>query len=78
MPLPPLNASTRAPRSRSTEEHVKQIVRALRTEGATDPDTLFRIVGGPYWKSGQFEKALAVAQSDGRVHRSAEGSLQAL
>lgn len=77
MSLPPPNSSVSERRSRRTEEHSQQLVRALRAEGAQDQHVLYQLVGAPYWRSGQFDKALRAAVTDGRIHRTDNGRLSA-
>ena len=54
-----------------------QIVRALEAQGPLTPDALREVVGGTWWEEGRFDRALAMAASDGLVHRTSEGTFAA-
>jgi hypothetical protein len=54
-----------------------QIVRALEHHGPTPPDDLRTAVGGQWWEEGRFDRALALAASDGLVHLTDEGTVVA-
>jgi hypothetical protein len=54
-----------------------QIVRALEAHGPTPAEGLRDIVGGRWWEEHRFERALAMAASDGLVHRTDDGSFAA-
>jgi len=54
-----------------------QIVRALEIEGPQAPDRLAEIVGARFWEQDRFERALAIAASDGLVVKTAEGTVSA-
>ncbi|MGI9155597.1 MAG: hypothetical protein ACR2FG_03025 [Marmoricola sp.] len=77
MPMPPPRPSTERRRDRHVAHEVKQLARALRTEGDQTAEDLARLVGAAYWEDGRFDKALAVAVTDGFVVRTAEGTLAA-
>jgi hypothetical protein len=77
MPMPPPKASTEGPRDRQVFHEMGQIVRALETNGPQSVDDLRRIVGADYWEHSRFDRALAVAASDGLVHRTDEGTFSA-
>lgn len=67
MPMPPPKATgVRRPGARG-REHVRQILRALRSEGDLTRDELARLVGAPYWKPGRFERAVQAATAEGLV-----------
>ncbi|MDQ3716451.1 MAG: hypothetical protein M3381_10640 [Actinomycetota bacterium] len=55
-----------------------QVVRALQAHGPQSPEDLAVRVGAPYWETARFERALAFAQADGLVVRTAEGLLSAV
>jgi hypothetical protein len=69
MPMPPPKASTAKRAGARRREQVRQIVRALRTEGELSRDDLHRLVGAPYWKPGHFDRALQAAIAEGYVSR---------
>ena len=77
MPMPPPNPSTEGRRDRHVFHEMGQIVRALETNGSQQPDELSRLVGADYWEKGRFDRALALAVSDGLVVKTADGSLAA-
>lgn len=77
MPMPPPKASTEGPRDRQVFHEMGQIVRALEARGPLPPEELRMLVGADYWEAGRFERALALAASDGLVHLTAEGSVSA-
>jgi hypothetical protein len=54
-----------------------QIVRALEANGPCPPEELAQVVGATYWEPGRFDRALALATSDGLVHLTAEGKVSA-
>jgi hypothetical protein len=54
-----------------------QIVRALEATGPQTPEQLAQTVGAAYWESGRFDRALALAVSDGLVFRTADGTVSA-
>ena len=51
-------------------------MRALHARGPLDVETLKTTVGGDYWDAHRFDRALALAVSDGLVVRNADGKLQ--
>jgi hypothetical protein len=67
MPMPPPKASTESPRDRQVFHEMGQIVRALEAQGPQRMDDLALLVGAPYWESGRFERALALAVADGLI-----------
>lgn len=76
-PMPPPKASTEGPRDRQVLHEMGQIVRALEAEGPTAPEDLRTLVGGRWWEEGRFDRALALAASDGLVHLTDDGSVVA-
>jgi hypothetical protein len=76
--MPPPKASTEGPRDRQVFHEMGQIVRALESRGPQTPDDLRTVVGGDWWEAGRFDRALALAVSDGLVHRTREGTLAAV
>ena len=77
MPMPPPKASTEGPRDRQVFHEMGQIVRALEANGPQPPDELARILGAAYWESGRFDRALALAASDGLVFVTGDGTVSA-
>ena len=77
MPMPPPKASTEGPRDRQVFHEMGQIVRALETNGPQQPGELARLVGADYWEQPRFDRALALAVSDGLVVRNADGAVSA-
>jgi len=77
MPMPPPKASTEGPRDRQVFHEMGQIVRALEAKGPTDPETLSSLVGADYWEAGRFDRALALAASDGLVFQTGDGKVSA-
>ena len=75
MPMPPPKASTEGRRDRQVFHEMGQIVRALEEEGPQTPERLAEIVGARFWEKSRFDRALALAASDGLVVRTAEGTL---
>lgn len=78
MPMPPPKPSTEGPRDRQVTNETHQIVRALAAHGPQTPEDLAVRVGAPYWETGRYERALALAQSDGLIIRSTDGRLSAV
>ncbi len=78
MPMPPPKASTEGPRDRQVFHEMGQIVRALEDRGPQQRDELQALLGATYWEHGRFDRALALAASDGLVVRDADGRLQAV
>jgi hypothetical protein len=76
-PMPPPKASTEGRRDRQVFHEMGQIVRALEAHGPTAPEDLREMVGGRWWEEGRFDRALALAASDGLVHRTPEGTFVA-
>ena len=76
-PMPPPKASTEGRRDRQVFHEMGQIVRALEAHGPTAPDDLRERVGGHFWEEGRFDRALALAASDGLVHLTPEGTVVA-
>lgn len=76
MPMPPPKSSTESPRDRQVNHEITQIVRALHARGPLDVETLKTTVGGDYWDAHRFDRALALAVSDGLVVRNTDGKLQ--
>jgi hypothetical protein len=77
MPMPPPKATTESPRDRQVFHEMGQLVRALEHQGPQTPDDLASLVGSPYWESGRFDRALALAVADGLLVRGPDGRLQA-
>jgi hypothetical protein len=77
-PMPPPKASTEGPRDRHVHYEIGQIVRALQQEGPKAPDELARTLGSDYWEPGRFDRALALAVSDGMLTRQGDGRLAAV
>ncbi len=76
-PMPPPKPSTEGPRDRQVFHEMGQLVRALEAHGPLAPDALREVVGGTWWEEGRFDRALAMAASDGLVHRTSEGTFAA-
>jgi uncharacterized protein YcaQ len=76
-PMPPPKASTEGPRDRQVLHEMGQIVRALEARGPLAPDDLREIVGGTWWEEHRFDRALALAASDGLLHVTDDGSVVA-
>lgn len=75
MPMPPPKPTTEGRRDRQVFHEMGQIVRALEEEGPQTPERLAEIVGARFWEKNRFDKALAIAASDGLVVRTAEGTV---
>jgi hypothetical protein len=75
MPMPPPKASTEGPRDRQVMHEMGQLVRALQANGPSSPEGLAAHVGAAYWEQGRFDRALALAISDGMLSRDSEGLL---
>jgi hypothetical protein len=75
MPMPPPKASTEGPRDRHVHHEISQVVRALKSQGPQRAEDLATMVGADYSESGRFEKALALAVSDGLLTRQGDGRL---
>jgi len=73
MPMPPPRASTEGKRDRQVFHEMGQIVRALEVNGPQPPERLAELVGGAYWETGRFERALAFVVLDGLAYETAEG-----
>lgn len=76
--MPPPKPSTEGPRDRRVSQETRQLVRALQAHGPQSPEDLAIRVGAPYWETGRYERALAFAQADGLVVRTANGALSAV
>jgi hypothetical protein len=76
-PMPPPKPSTEGPRDRQVFHEMGQIVRALEANGPCTPEELREIVGGRWWEADRFDRALALAASDGLVHTTDEGTVAA-
>jgi hypothetical protein len=76
--MPPPKASTEGPRDRQVFHEMGQIVRALEATGPQPEEELRRIVGADYWEGRRFDRALALATSDGLVLRTGDGRLSAV
>ena len=77
MPMPPPKPTTESRRDRQVFHEMGQIVRALESEGPQTPDGLALILGARFWEPDRFDRALALAVSDGLVVRGADGTLAA-
>jgi len=76
-PMPPPKPSTEGRRDRQVFHEMGQIVRALEAHGPTPPEELREVVGGRWWEENRFERALALAASDGLVHTTDDGRVAA-
>jgi uncharacterized protein YcaQ len=76
-PMPPPKPTSEGRRDRQVFHEIGQIVRALEAQGPTQPDELREVVGGRWWEEGRFDRALALAASDGLVHLTDDGSVVA-
>ena len=76
-PMPPPKPTTEGPRDRQVLHEMGQIVRALEAEGPLSPEDLRETVGGRWWEEGRFDRALALAVSDGLVSVTDAGSMAA-
>ena len=74
-PMPPPKASTEGPRDRHVHHEIGQLLRALSAQGPQTKDDLARMVGSDYWEAGRFDRALALAVSDGMVTQQGDGRL---
>jgi hypothetical protein len=77
MPMPPPKATTARRTGSRGREQVRQILRALRSEGDLTRDDLHRLVGAPYWKPGHFDRALQTAVAEGLVTTADDGRMSA-
>ena len=77
-PMPPPKASTEGPRDRHVHHEIGQLVRALQGQGPQPPDQLGALVGAEYWEPGRFDRALALAVSDGLISRQGDGRIAAV
>lgn len=77
MPMPPPKPTTEGPRDRQVFHEMGQIVRALEANGPCTTEDLAAHVGAPYWEGGRFDRALALAVSDGLAYRTADGTVSA-
>jgi hypothetical protein len=78
MPMPPPRPSTEAARDAVLAREITQILRALRSEGAQNAETLALLVGARFWDSGHFERALARAVNDGIVVQTSDARFTAV
>ncbi len=76
-PMPPPKPSTEGPRDRQVFHEMGQLVRALEARGPLTPEGLREVVGGNWWEEGRFDRALAMAASDGLLHVTDDGSVVA-
>lgn len=74
MPMPPPKPSTER-HDRRTAHEMQQLLRALRANGPLAPERLGELVGAPYWDPGRFDRAVALAVSEGRIIRTSDGHL---
>lgn len=77
MPMPPPKPSTEGKRDRQVFHEMGQIVRALEASGPLPPEQLEGLVGASFWEAHRFDRALALAVSDGLVYRTSDGALAA-
>jgi len=77
-PMPPPKATTEGPRDRHVTYEIGQLVRALQANGPQQAQDLALLVGADYWEAHRFDRALALAVSDGLVVRQGEGRLAAV
>ena len=78
MPMPPPKSSTESRRDRQVFHEMGQIVRALEANGPLSAARLRDVVGAHYWEAHRFDRALALAMSDGLVLRRSDGDLAAI
>jgi hypothetical protein len=78
MPMPPPKASTESPRDRQVFHEMGQIVRALEARGPQRVEELAELVGAPYWEAGRFDRAMALAASDGLIVEGRDNRWQAV
>ena len=52
-------------------------VRALEARGPMTVEDLGVVLGADFWEAGRFQRALALAASDGLVHTTADGKVSA-
>jgi len=71
MPMPPPKPSTDQGGGRRVQREVSQLVRGLVDKGPLDLDGLREAVGGSYWDTGRFDRALTVALDSGQVVKDA-------
>ena len=76
MPMPPPKSTTESNRDRQVLHEMGQIVRALEDVGSCGPEDLADLVGARYWEAGRFDRAVALAVSDGLIVTGPEGVLQ--
>ena len=76
MPMPPPKATSESPRDRQVSHEITQLVRALNAHGAQDVESLRGLVGAEFWDADRFDRAVALAVSDGLVVHDADGRLQ--
>jgi hypothetical protein len=72
-PMPPPKPSTEGPRDRQVNHEIGQLIRALKDQGPQQPQDLASLVGSDYWEPHRFDRALALAVSDGLVTRQGDG-----
>ena len=76
--MPPPKASTEGPRDRQVHHEIGQLVRALQARDPNAPTSSAPLVGAEYWESGRFDRALALAVSDGLISRQGDGRVAAV
>jgi hypothetical protein len=76
MPMPPPKASIEGRRDRQTFHEMGQVVRALEANGPSSADDLATLVGAAYWEPDRFDRAVAMAVTDGLISRTADGMLR--
>jgi hypothetical protein len=57
---------------------IGQILRAVQAQGPQAPDDIRSLVGADYWEHQRFDRALALAVSDGLLTRQGDGRLAAV
>ena len=72
MPMPPPKPSTDQGANKRVQREVAQLTRALADRGPLDRDDLMAAIGGAYWETGRFDRALTVAADSGRVVKDSE------
>lgn len=82
MPVPSPRPTDEPQLNQRRRREFEQLERALTDKGPSDAETLRDLVGGAYWQSGRFDKALSwavqkkmlVREDDGRYRLAKPGS----
>jgi hypothetical protein len=74
--MPPPKPTTEGPRDRQVLHEMNQIVRAIDANGPQTKESLRDLVGAAYWEEARYDRALALAASDGLLTRDPEGLLR--